>query len=139
MSLLTNWDPFSEMYRLQEEIGRRRGSDAGKLTFRPAVDIHEDAEAITLTAEVPGMKPDDIKVEVENDILTLSGERKLEHEENKENYHRIERSYGSFTRSFSLPDNVDTENVHAEKNDGVLTIKLMKKEKPAAKRIAVKG
>ncbi len=137
MSLLTNWDPFHEMFRLQEQMGRRR-ENGGALAFRPAVDIHEDAEAITLSAEVPGMKADDIKVEVENDILTLSGERKLEHEEDKDGYHRIERSYGSFTRSFSLPDNVDTENVIAEKNDGVLTIKLMKQAKPSPKRIAVK-
>lgn len=138
MSLLTNWDPFSEMFRLQEEMGRRR-TTGGALTFRPAVDIHEDAEAITLTAEVPGMNADEINVEVENDILTLSGERKLEREEDKDGYHRIERAYGSFTRSFSLPDNVDTENVLAEKNDGLLKIKLMKKEKPSPKRIAVKG
>ncbi len=138
MSLLTNWDPFSEMFRLQEEMGRRR-TNGGRLAFRPAVDIHEDAEAITLSAEVPGMNADDIEVEVENDILTLSGERKLEREEDKDGYHRIERAYGSFSRSFSLPENVDTENVLAEKNDGVLKIKLMKKEKPSPKRIAVKG
>jgi HSP20 family protein len=137
MSLLTHWDPLAELYRLQEQVGRRDPN--ARLAFRPAVDIHEDAEAITLTAEVPGMNADEIKLEVENDVLTLSGERRLEREEDKEGYHRIERSYGSFTRSFSLPDNVDTENVLAEKNDGVLTIKLMKRAKATPKRINVKG
>jgi len=137
MSLLTNWDPFAEMFRLQEQAGRR--NPTGRLTFRPAVDIHEDEEAITLCAEVPGLNADQIKVEVHDAVLTLSGERRLEKEEDKEGYHRIERSYGSFTRSFTLPDNVDTENVLAEKNDGVLTIKLMKRAKATPKRIAVKG
>jgi HSP20 family protein len=137
MSLLTHWDPLAELYRLQEQVGRRDPN--ARLAFRPAVDIHEDAEAITLTAEVPGMNADEIKLEVENDVLTLSGERRLEREEDKEGYHRIERSYGSFTRSFSLPDNVDTEYVLAEKNDGVLTIKLMKRAKATPKRINVKG
>jgi HSP20 family protein len=92
-----------------------------------------------LTAEVPGLPPDAINVELENDILTLSGERKLERENDMDGYHRVERSYGAFTRSFTLPDNVDKDNVLAEKKDGILTIKLMKQAKPSPKRIAVKG
>ena len=134
--MLTHWDPFSELSRLQDRlfVAPPRGP-----AFRPAVDIFEDAESITLAAEVPGMKPDDIKVHVENGVLTLSGERKLEKEEKKDNYHRIERSYGSFARSFVLPETVDADSVHAEAKDGVLRLRLPKKSKPAAKRIEIKA
>jgi HSP20 family protein len=139
MPLLTNWDPFAELTRFQEEMMNRRMAPAGKLTFRPAVDIFEDPESITITAEVPGVKAEDLQVHVEDNVLTLKGERKLEKEEKKEGYHRIERSYGAFTRSFSLPEGVDGENVHAERKDGVLQIKLMKKAKPTPKKIEIKG
>lgn len=137
MSLLTHWDPFHELSRLQEQMARRPVS--GRPTFRPAVDIHEDAETITLTAEVPGMPADAIHVHIDDGILTLSGERKLAKREDDEGYHRIERSYGSFTRSFSLPDNIDAGNIDASRNDGLLTIKLLKRTKAEPKRIAVKG
>ena len=137
MSLLTHWDPFHELNRLQEQMSRR--AVPGRPSFRPAVDIYEDAETITLTAEVPGLPADAIHVHVDDGVLTLSGERKLEKREDEEGYHRIERSFGSFTRSFSLPDNVDAGNIEASKDDGLLTIKLMKRSKPEPKRIAVKG
>ena len=137
MSLLTHWDPFHELNRLQEEMARRAPSR--QPGFRPAVDIHEDAETITLTAEVPGLPADAIKVHVDDGILTIAGERTLEKEEDEGGYHRIERSYGSFSRSFSLPDNVDADTIDAASNDGLLTIKLMKRSKPEPKRISVKG
>lgn len=139
MPLLTNWDPFAELNRFQEELMNRRMAAPGNLTFRPAVDIFEDKESITISAEVPGVKAEDLHVAVEDNILTLRGERKLEKEEKKEGYHRIERSYGSFARSFSLPEGVDGDNVNAEKKDGILVIKLMKKAKPAPKKIEIKG
>ncbi len=140
MPLLTNWDPFAELNRFQEEMmNRRLATPSGNLAFRPAVDIFEDAESITISAEVPGVPAESMHVHVEDNVLTLKGERKLEKEEKKEGYHRIERSYGSFVRSFSLPEGVDAENVHAEKKDGVLQIKLMKKAKPAPKKIEIKG
>ena len=121
--MLTHWDPFAELSRLQDRL---RYVPAREPAFRPAVDIFEDAESITLAAEVPGMKPDDIKVHVENGVLTLSGERKLEKEEKKDDYHRIERSYGSFSRSFVLPETVDADHVLAEAKDGVLRLRLPK-------------
>jgi HSP20 family protein len=140
MTMLTNWDPFSELNRFQEEMNRRFMSPGRSLpTFRPAVDIFEDEESITISAEVAGLSADDLHVSVENNVLTLSGERKLEKEDKKEGYHRIERSYGSFTRSFALPENVDSENVHAERKDGVLHVKLMKRAKPEPKRVQIKG
>lgn len=139
MPLLTHWDPFAELNRFQEEMSRRLPPATGKFTFRPAVDIFEDAESITITAEVAGVRPEELHVSVEDNVLTISGERKLERDERKEGYHRIERSYGSFSRSFSLPDTVDGENVHAEKKDGVLEIRLPKRSKPEPRRIEVKG
>ncbi len=140
MTLLTNWDPFNELSRFQEEMNRRFVSP-GRATpaFRPAVDIFEDEESISITAEVPGLGADDIHLSIENDVLTLSGERKLENEEKRDGYHRIERSYGSFTRSFSLPENVDTEHVDAERKDGVLRVRLMKRAKPEPRRVQIKG
>lgn len=135
--MLTQWDPFAELNRLQEDVNR--WFYTGKnLTFRPSVDIFEDAESIQISAELPGMKPEDVKVHVENGVLSLSGERKLEREDKREGYHRVERSYGMFTRSFSLPDSVDADSVHAEMKDGVLRLRLAKRQKPQPKRIEVK-
>jgi HSP20 family protein len=138
MPLLTNWDPFAELTRFQEQMNRRAANN-GSLAFRPSVDIFEDAESITITAEVPGVKPDDLHVSVEDNILTVRGERKLAKEDQKDGYHRIERSYGAFARSFSLPDNVDGEHVHAERKDGLLSVKLLKRSKPVAKKIEIKS
>lgn len=138
--MLNRWDPFSELSRVQDEMsrwlepqGRRQAS------FAPAVDIFEEKDAILVKAELPGVKPDDVHINVERNLLTLRGERKLEKEDNKEGYHRIERAYGMFTRSFSLPDTVDTENIDASYDAGVLTVRLPKKASVQPKRIAVKA
>ncbi|MCS6798202.1 MAG: Hsp20/alpha crystallin family protein [Myxococcota bacterium] len=133
--MLTHWDPFAELSRLQDRLffGTSR-----ELSFRPAVDIYEDAEAITLTAEVPGMKPEEVQVHVDNGVLTLSGERKLEREDRKDGYHRIERAYGTFSRSFVLPETVDADNIQAEAKDGLLRLRLPKRSKPSARKIEVK-
>jgi len=130
--MLTRWDPFSELSRLQNDVNRLRGES--RLGFSPSVDIYEDDDAIVLSAEVPGLKPDDIHVHVENHVLTLGGERKLEREETKDRYHRVERSYGSFTRSFALPRNLDTESIEASLDDGVLRLRLPKKPQGETKR-----
>jgi HSP20 family protein len=133
---LTRWDPFSEITRMRQDMGRAFQDRGG---FSPAVDIFEDEESITLRAEVPGLPADALDVNVEAGVLTLRGERKLENEEKKDGYHRIERSYGAFTRSFVLPKTVDAEHIDADLSDGVLTVRLPKRRAPEPKRIEVKS
>ncbi len=141
--MLRNWDPFAELSRLGEEMNRRHAlspaSTGAAPAFRPAIDIFEDEESINIHAELAGLKPEDVHVHVESGVLTIHGERKLRKEEKKDGYHRIERSYGAFTRSFGLPENIDSEHVDARLEDGVLDVKLMKKNKPEPRRVAVKG
>jgi len=133
--MLTRWDPFaplSEMSRLQD-LARQSQS------FRPAVDIVEHPDAFEVRAEVPGMKAEDIHLDVEKNVLTLRGERHLEEVTEKSDYKRVERSYGTFTRSFTLPETVDDEHIEAKLNEGVLTVRLPKREAPSARRIQVSG
>src|SRR5438132_3407296 len=118
MAYLTRFEPFRDLANFQNQINRifqdyGRGSDEllTSGTFVPAVDIYEDEHNITLKLEVPGVDQNDIDVRLENDTLTVRGERKFESEQKEENFHRIERRYGSFSRSFSLPNTVDPENV----------------------------
>src|SRR5262249_13647046 len=130
---ITRWDPFRDFVALQNRLNTvfqdiNRGQD--ELTtsgFVPAVDIHEDEQKITLKMEVPGVKENDLDIRVENNTLTVRGERKFEAEEKEENFHRIERRYGSFARSFTLPTTVDSENVSADYTNGVLKISLNKR------------
>ena len=114
--------------------------DEGPLTtasFVPAVDVYEDAQKVVLKLEVPGIEEKDLDVRVENHTLTVKGERKFESEEKEENFHRIERRYGSFYRAFTLPSTVDTENVAASYNAGVLKLELKKKPEAQPKQIKV--
>ena len=106
--------------------------------FVPAVDVYEDAQKLVLKLEVPGISPEDLDVRVEGRTLTIKGERKFEAEEKEENFHRIERRYGSFVRSFTLPNTVNTEDVAASSADGVLSLTLAKKPETAPKQIQVK-
>ena len=133
--MLTRWDPFAELSRMQNDLNRMRGEQ--RLGFSPAVDILEEEEAILLTAELPGMKAEDVHVHVENNVLTLSGERRLENEEKKEGYHRIERSYGSFSRAFALPKTVDADAIEAKLEEGILRPRLPKRAAAERRRIAV--
>src|SRR5690349_24602386 len=118
MTVLTRWDPFRELASVQDRMNRlfqdsfAPSREEGLTTgaFVPAVDIYEDEHNITLKVEVPGVDEKDIDVRVENNTLTVRGERKFEKEEKEENFHRVERRYGSFTRSFTLPNTVDAEN-----------------------------
>jgi HSP20 family protein len=137
--MLTRWDLFSELPRLNEEVNRLFGQSNRGSGFVPAVDIYEDTEAVYLKAELPGIKAEDIKINVENRVLTLSGERRLEKEDKREGYHRVERSYGGFTRSFSLPDSVNTDKTEASLKEGLLTLKLPKKAEVQPKQISVKS
>jgi HSP20 family protein len=106
-------------------------------SFVPAVDIYEDAQKVVVKVEAPGIKQEDLDVRVENNILTIKGERKFESEEKEENFHRIERRYGSFIRSFSVPQTVDTEGVTANYDAGILTVTLAKKAEAKPKQVKV--
>lgn len=111
--------------------------DVATAAWTPAVDIRETEDALTLFAEIPGIAKDDVHLSVENDRLTISGERKFEKDTKEENYHRIERTYGAFTRSFALPKNVDTGKVKATFTDGVLMINLPKTEEAKPRQIEI--
>ena len=148
MSALTRWDPFREMDELQRHLtsifglGSRRAAngkeEATAAQWLPLVDITEDDKEYLIKAELPEVRKEDVKVTVESGVLTISGERKFEKEEKDKRYHRIERSYGNFTRSFNLPDEADDGKVSAEFKDGVLTVRLAKSEKARPKSIDVK-
>jgi HSP20 family protein len=141
--MITRFDPFRELSTLQHTLNRvlqTSGASDELMTtgnFIPPVDIYEDEHGITLRLEVPGVKEDDIDIRLENNTLTVRGERKFEKEEKEENFHRIERRYGTFSRSFTLPNTVDTENVQAEYKDGLLTIRLGKRAEAKPKQIKV--
>ena len=136
--MLTRWDPFAEMNRLQEQIWGRR-APAELANFRPAVDIREEADAYVVHCEMPGLKSEEVDVEVENGMLTIRGERKFTKDENeKKTFRRIERYYGSFERSFSLPDNADGGAVSAELKNGVLDVRIPKKAAPQPTKVTVK-
>lgn len=138
--MLTRFDPFAEMTRLQDHLFRlNQPHAANDFAFRPTVDIFEDEASIQLKADLAGVKPDDVQIEVENNVLTLRGERKLEHEEKQKGYHRVERAYGSFSRSFALPDTVDSEKIDAAFRDGVLNLTIPKRPAAQKKQIKVKS
>lgn len=140
---ITRWDPFRDVVALQNRVNslfRDFNDGDSPLTtanFVPAVDIYEDAEKVVLKLEVPGIEEKDLDVLVENNTLTVKGERKFEKEEKEENFHRIERRYGSFYRAFTLPSTVNTENVQAEYKAGVLKLELKKKAEAQPKQIKV--
>ena len=133
--MLTRFDPFAELNRFQREMSRSVEPNG----WMPAVDIFEDKESIQVRAEIPGVKNEDVKIDVENNILTLRGDRRLENEDKKDGYHRIERFYGSFTRQFMLPRTVDAEHIDAQLKDGVLTVRIPKKAEVKPRSISVKS
>ncbi len=146
---VTAWHPVSdlagEIFDMQREIDRvfdrfRGGSadDGYSSTLMPAVDITERDNDFYIKAELPGVQKNDVKITVQNDILTIRGEKKQEAEKKGENYHRVERAYGSFQRSFTLPASVRSDRIEAAFNDGVLTISLPKAEEAKPKEIEVK-
>ena len=144
MTVLTRWDPFREFSTLQDRMNRlfrdSYGDREEALTtssFAPPVDVYEDDHNLTLKIEVPGIDEKDIDVRVENNVLTVHGERKFEKEEKEENFRRVERQYGSFTRSFTLPNTVDTDRVQANYEKGILKIQLAKKAEAKPKQIKV--
>src|SRR5258708_33986085 len=128
--VINRWDPFREVASLQNRANslfREMNDDDSPLTaasFVPAVDVYEDAKKVVLKLEVPGIEEKDLDIRVENNTLTVKGERKFEKEEKEENFHRIERRYGTFYRAFTLPSTVDTEHIQAIYNAGVLKLEL---------------
>jgi HSP20 family protein len=141
---ITRWDPFRDVVALQNRVNSlfrdfNEGGDNALTTasFVPAVDIYEDNQKVVLKLEVPGVEEKDLDVRVENHTLTVKGERKFETEEKEQNFHRIERRYGSFFRAFTLPSTVDTEHVDAKYTAGVLKLELKKKPEAQPKQIKV--
>ncbi len=143
---ITRWDPFKDLMRLQDELNKlfedqiaRRigGEEIYPSSWMPPVDIYEDENNITVRADLPGMDQKDIEVKVENNNLIIKGEKKFEDEEKRDNYHRIERFYGTFQRSFILPDTVNVDKVKAVYKNGVLEVTVPKKPEKKPKQIKV--
>jgi HSP20 family protein len=146
MTVLTRWEPFREFSTLQDRMnrlfrdtysGEDRDESLATSSFAPAVDVYEDEHTVTLKIEVPGIDEKDLDIRLENNTLTVQGERKIEKEEKEENYRRVERRYGSFTRTFTLPTTVESEKVSANYDKGVLKLTLPKKAEAKPKQIKV--
>lgn len=142
MSTISSYDPFRNVRSLQGEINRlfdRNMDDTtGQMTLWPMrVDIREDENQVVIKSDVPGMEQKDIKVNIDNNMLTISGERKFDDEENKEKYHRVERAYGRFSRTFQLPNTTNTGKIHASYKNGVLEVTLPKLEEAKPRSIQV--
>src|SRR5579863_10525081 len=146
MTVLTRWEPFREFTTLQDRMNRLfrdsfssdvQDQSLATSSFAPPVDVYEDEHNVMLKIEVPGIYEKDIDVRIENNTLTVHGERKIEKEEKEENFRRVERQYGSFTRSFTLPNSVDPAQVSADYAKRVLNIKLAKKAEAKPKQIKV--
>jgi HSP20 family protein len=144
---VTRWDPFREVASLQnrmnslfQDFSRNQGAENDLVTtvgFVPPVDVYEDEHKIVLKLEVPGVKENELDIRLENNTLTVRGERKFEKEEKEENFHRIERRYGAFFRAFTLPTTVDSENVKANYESGVLKLELSKRAEAKPKQIKI--
>jgi HSP20 family protein len=144
MTLLERWDPFRTPAALEGQFNRMfhdlfgHSSQESNLTsWAPAVDIYENEQELTVKADLPDVKPEDLDIRVENNILTIRGERKFEKKVDEKNYLRVERSYGSFSRSFSLANTVNTEAIKADYHNGVLTLTIPKREEAKPKQIKV--
>ena len=144
---ITRWDPFRDLGILQERMNRvfedaavrgwKNDEPSATTSWSPAVDIYETDSEIMVQAELPGIDRKDIALQLENNVLTLKGDRRFEKETNHENYHRIERSYGGFSRAFTIPTIVDEDKIRADYRDGILKIALPKKEQVKAKQIKI--
>jgi len=144
---ITKWEPIKDLITLQDRMNRlfdesmrgiRPGEEAlNSALWSPAVDIYETESEVILKAELPEINQKDIDIQVENNTLVLRGERRFEKEAKRENFHRIERAYGAFARSFTLPATIDQEKIRAEMRDGVVTLMLPKSEQAKPRRIAV--
>jgi len=145
---IVRYDPFRDLRSLQEEVNRLFSSNLtpsfgeegiGRGAWNPNVDIYENKDQIVLEAELPGMNREDFELTVENNVITLRGERRFEKKDDADNYHRVERAYGSFSRSFTLPQVVSGDGATAEYRNGVLRVTLPKREEAKARRIEIAG
>ena len=145
---LVRWDPFRDLVSIQDELSRLFGRTYGGSeslrpsaggVWMPSMDVYETEDKIVAKLELPGIEPAHVDVSVEDSTLTISGTREFSDEVKEESYHRVERRYGSFTRAITLPQTVDTEQVNANFDKGVLTIEVAKVEKAKPKKIQVKA
>jgi HSP20 family protein len=144
---IVRWEPFRELSSLQTEMNRLfnaafdapAGGNGGVRRWTPAMDLLETDDAFVLRADLPGLTEDDVNIELEDNVLTLAGERKSAHEEKGEGFHRVERSFGSFSRSLTLPKGVDPEAVTAGFENGVLEVRVPKPEQRKPRKIAISG
>lgn len=144
MNGITRWDPFHNLSTLQEQVNRLfdtkfspNGDSSTSSAWAPSVDVYETENELVIKADVPGATEKELDVRVENNMLTIGGERKFEQEVKEENYLRMERSYGSFHRTFSLPNTVETQAIQAKYTDGVLTVTLPKRAESKPKQVKV--
>lgn len=146
---IVRWEPFRELLTTQDRLnqlfnqtfGQALASegqeDVSNRVWAPAVDIYETEQNLVVKAELPGVDPKDVEVRIENQTLFIRGERKFEKDVKEQNYHRVERSYGAFARSFTLPNTVNAEDVKAEYKNGILTLTLAKREEAKPKTIKI--
>ena len=143
---IIRWDPFRDMVTLREKMnrlfedvftGQSEGKELAASSWAPAVDIFETENDLVMTAEVPGIDEKDIEIKIEDNTLILKGARKFEKETKEENYHRIERSYGSFYRAFTLPNSIDPEKIQAEHENGVLKITMPKRTELKPRKVKI--
>lgn len=146
---MIRWSPRSELFRdrfnrlFDQPFGTdifnafEAGEDMSSRNWLPPVDISETDEALVLTAELPGLSKEDVDITLENNVLSIRGERKFEKEATQENYHRVERSYGAFSRSFTLPSNLVSDKVHASFSDGLLRVEIPKAEEAKPRKITI--
>ena len=143
MATLDRWEPFrgtspdTQLTRMFNDFFARTSQDQNLTTWAPAVDIYEGEHELVVKADLPDVQPEDLDIRVENNILTIRGERKFEKKVDEKNYLRVERAYGSFARSFSLANTVNTEAIKADYKDGVLTLSIPKREEAKPKQIKV--
>lgn len=143
---IIRWDPFRDMVTLREKMnrmfedvfsGRSEDKELTAGTWAPSVDIFETENELVMTAEIPGIEEKDVEIKVEDNTLSIRGERKFEKETKEENYHRIERSHGSFYRAFTLPSSVDPERIQAEQENGVLKISMPKRQELKPRKVKI--
>ena len=143
---IVRWEPFRELSSLQTEMNRlfnaafdTPGGNGGRRRWMPAMDLVETDEHFVLRADLPGMTESDVNIELEDNVLTVSGERKSEHDERRDGFYRVERSFGSFSRSLTLPKGIDAEGVTAGFENGVLEVRVPKPEQRKPRKIAIGG
>lgn len=143
---ITRWDPFRDLMSIQNEMnrlfGRTYGGDVGETTrgaWTPALDVFETQDKFVITMELPGVSPDDVDISVEDSTLVVRGERRFYSEQNEESFLRVERRFGEFTRSLTLPSTADAESIQASFDQGVLTIEVPKREEAKPRKVSIKA